>query len=105
MVCTVATSHSLALAQWSGDSLSRPQFCFAVTGSSLIGRIAQHAPHGGALPTRGRGSCRNLTFVQHTGNGVDAEPLLRVRLKYQAHDSSLALDHLVIGCRVVRLAH
>ena len=85
MACAVATRHSLALAQWPGDSLSWSQFCFAITGPSLICGIAQQAPHRGPLPTRGRGSCRYLTFIQHTGNGVNAEPLLRVHLKYHPH--------------------
>src|SRR3954452_5226915 len=105
VIRAVSTRRRLSLTQWTCDSLPWPQLRLAVARSSAIRRITQQPPHGRPLPTISSGSRRNLTLIQHARDGVDAQPLLRIRLKHHPDDLSFALNDLVISSRTVALSH
>src|SRR5208283_285785 len=47
----------------------------------------------------------NLSLIQLSSHGIDAELLLRIHLKYPAHHLSFRFHHLVITRRGVALLH
>src|SRR5437016_14079029 len=81
MTTHVAARQSFSLTKRPRDALTGPLFGFAIAGAPAIRGIAQHAPNGGSLPAAFAGSCRNLTLIQQTCHGIDAEALLAIDLK------------------------
>src|SRR6266508_3321281 len=73
MTTNVAARKGLSLTQRARDALPGPLFGFAIAGSPAIRGIAQHAPNGGSLPAALAGPCCNLTLIQQTCDGIDAE--------------------------------
>src|SRR5260370_20543579 len=95
MPTNVATGESVRWTERGRDALPGPLLGFAKASRSPIRGIAQHAPNRGSLPAAFAHPCRNLAVIQHTSDGVDAEPLLRIDLKHHSHHLGLGLHHLV----------
>src|SRR6266852_1017801 len=89
----VAARQSFSLTKRPRDALTGPLCGFAIAGGPAIRGIAQHAPNGGSLPAAFAGSCRNLTLIQQTCHGIDAEALLAIDLKHHPHYLGLSLNH------------
>src|SRR6266852_7589315 len=98
MPTNVATWQGFPLPEWARDALPRPLLGFAIASGSPIRWIAQHAPNCGSLPSAFAASCRNLTLIQQTCHGIDAEALLGIDLKHHPHHPGLSLNHLIECC-------
>src|ERR1035437_5665923 len=101
----IPAGQSLALPQRSRDSLAWTKLGLAITCPPSVRRVAQQSPDRRSFPTRRLRPGWNLTFVEHAGNRVDAETLLRVNLIHQAYDGGFGLDDFVVCRRSVALFH
>src|ERR1035441_5911449 len=78
VIGAIAAGQSVALPQRSRDPLAWTQLGVAITAPAAVRRVAQQVPDRRPLPARRLRPGRKLAFVEHAGNRVDAEPLLRV---------------------------
>ena len=72
VIRTIAIGNAIALPQGAGDPLTRAELCFPKACPPLVCRITQHAPHGGALPSRDACTRRDLLLIQQPRDCVDA---------------------------------
>src|SRR5260370_7515607 len=91
MPTNVATGQSFPLTERARDALPGPLLGFAIASRSPIRGVAQHAPNRGSLPAAFAHPCRNLAVIQHTSDGADADPLLRLDLQTPSTPLPLAL--------------
>ena len=61
---TIAIGNTIGLPQGAGDPLTGTDLCFSKACPPLVCRIAQHAPHGGPLPSRDACTSRSAPVLR-----------------------------------------
>src|SRR5579863_8030012 len=98
VIGAIAAGEPVALPQRSRDSLAWTKLGLAITCPASVRRVPEQPPDRRPFPARRLRPGWNLTFVEHAGNCVDAETLLRVYLIHLAYHRGFGLDNFV-ECR------
>src|ERR1022692_686512 len=85
MMGAVARDTAAAQAYRPCDTLAQRRLGLAETSQSVVCRIAQHGPDGGAFPTRDALARRDLLFVEAASDGANAQALGGVPVIDVAH--------------------
>src|SRR5450759_303429 len=101
----VTLSEPATQPQLARDSLTLRALGLAEAGQPLVGLIAQHGPHGRALPARDALTGGDALFIESASDGRNAQSLGGVPVIDLAHHHGLVFDDFVVRRSVLRLTH
>ena len=105
VVSAVAGANAPAQPERSGDALTLCRLSFPKARRPLIGRIAQHRPNRGGLPTRDLLARRNTALIELTRDRTNTHASTDIALVDHPHDSGFGIEDFISGGCVVALAN